>query len=496
MSEDGTAETHDLYAVRLQKLNAMRETGSDPFRANCEQTHTSNEAREAWIEDEDSSPIVKVAGRIVVFRLMGKAAFVKILDREGQLQLYFRRDEIGEEAYAAFKKLDLGDIIGAEGPLFKTRTEEITVRVRNYRLVAKALRPPPEKWHGLADSEQVYRQRYLDLIGNAESRERFVNRSRIVSSIRRFLDSRGFLEVETSMLQAQAGGAAARPFITHFNALDCDFSLRIALELNLKRLLVGGFDRVYEIGRIFRNEGLSRKHSPEFTMLEVYQAYSDYRGMMSLVREMIQGVCSEVLNTLTVSTWDGVEIDLSGEWREAAYRDLVIEATGDRDWFSRGKDEKLARCAELNIESDPNQEDFEVTNDVFEKLVEPSLVQPVFVTHLPVELCPLAKLNSEDESVLDVFELCIGGQEIAPAYSEQNDPLLQREMFAKQAGEEQQNMDEDFLIALEHGMPPAGGIGIGIDRLVMTLTGAANLRDTILFPTMRPVERRESERKG
>jgi len=493
MSEEGTVSTHDLYAIRLQKLNAMRTAGFDPFRANSEQPHTSKQAQEAWQEDEESAPVVKVAGRIVVFRLMGKAAFVKILDRDGQLQLYFRRDEIGDDAYADFKKLDLGDIIGAEGPLFKTRTGEITVRVQNYVLTAKALRPLPEKWHGLADSEQVYRQRYLDLIGNQDSRGRFINRSRIVSAIRRYLDERGFLEVETSMLQAEAGGAAARPFFTHFNALDCDFNLRIALELNLKRLLVGGFDRVYEIGRIFRNEGLSRKHSPEFTMLELYQAYSDYRGMMSLIRELIQSVCRNVLGTLTVTTHEGVEIDLSGEWREAAYRDLVIEATGDANWFSLGKSEKLARCAELKIESNPEQEDFEITNDIFEKLVVQSLVQPVFVTHVPVELCPLAKLNAEDASVLDVFELCIGGQEIAPAYSEQNDPLLQREMFSRQAGEEQQNIDEDFLVALEHGMPPAGGLGMGIDRLVMILTGAANLRDTILFPTMRPVGRREGE---
>lgn len=486
MSEQTPDDTHDLRAVRLRKLQDMREGGFDPFRANCEQTHSSAEAVALYTEDEENSPIVKVAGRIVVFRLMGKAAFVKILDRDGKIQLYFRRDVIGEEAYAAFKKLDLGDIIGVEGPLFKTKTGEVTVRVQGYTLVSKSLLPLPEKWHGLSDNEQIYRQRYLDLIVNEESRERFIKRSRIVSCIRRYLDERGFLEVETSMLQPEAGGAAARPFTTHFNALDCDFNLRIALELNLKRLMVGGFDRVYEIGRIFRNEGLSRRHNPEFTMLEVYQGYTDYRGMMVLIREMIQSICEEVLGTTQVERYDGQMIELGGEWREARYKDLVIEATGDPDWFSRSKEEMLAKCAELKIESNPNQEDFEITNDVFEKLIEPNLIQPTFVTHLPKELCPLAKLTEGDDSILDVFELCINGVEIAPAYSEQNDPFVQREMFEAQAGEDQQNIDDDFIVALEHGMPPAGGLGMGIDRLIMLLTSASNLRDTILFPTLRP----------
>ncbi len=483
-------QTHDLYAVRLGKLDAMRESGFDPFRANWEQEHTSAQARSLYTGEEEKSPTVKVAGRIVVFRLMGKAAFVKILDRDGRLQLYFRRDEIGEEAYKAFRKLDIGDFIGVEGPLFKTKTGEITIRVKRYQLVAKALRPLPEKWHGLSDSEQIYRQRYLDLIVNEDSRERFLKRSKIISCIRRFLDGRDFMEVETSMLQPDFGGAAAQPFVTHFKALNCDFYLRIALELNLKRLLVGGFDRVYEIGRIFRNEGISRKHSPEFTMLEVYQAYTDYGGMMELVREMIQTICREVLGTTVVERFDGQKIELGGQWREVPYKELVIETTGDPQWFSRSKEEMLARCEALEVESNPNQEMFEITNDVFEKLIEPRLIQPTFITHLPRELCPLAKLTEGDESTIDVFELCISGQEIAPAYSEQNDPLAQKKMFAAQAGEDQQNIDRDFLLALEHGMPPAGGIGVGIDRLVMLLTGAANLRDTILFPTLKPPEKK------
>ena len=487
MSRNEPDNTSDLYAVRLQKLQEMRKGGYDPFQANCEQTYSSAQARALYTDNEDDSPIVKVAGRIVVFRLMGKAAFVKILDRDGQIQLYFKRDELGEEAYKDFKRLDLGDIIGVEGPLFKTKTGEITVRAKAYSLVCKTLRPLPEKWHGLSDSEQIYRQRYLDLIVNEKSRERFLLRTRVISCIRRFLDARGFLEVETPVLQSESGGAAARPFITHFNALDCDFYLRIALELHLKRLLVGGFDRVYEIGRIFRNEGLSRRHNPEFTMLELYQAYTDFRGMMQLIREMILSVCKEVLGTTQVNLNDGQVVELDGEWRQVRYKDLVIKATGDPDWFSRTKDEKLKRCGELKIEIDPAREDFEVTNDLYEKLIEPTLIDPTFVTHLPKEICPLAKTTRDDPSTIDVFELCIGGQELAPAYSEQNDPFAQRAMFEAQVGEDIQNIDEDFILALEHGMPPAGGLGLGIDRLLILLTGAANIRDTILFPSLKPV---------
>ncbi len=486
MSKQEKDSTGDIFKVRLNKLEALREAGIDPYRGNCEQLHSSSEAKSHYSEGEENSPTVKVAGRIVVMRLMGKAAFVKILDRDGRMQLYFKRDEVGEEEYKFFKKLDIGDFIGAEGQLFKTKTEEITVRVKKFTLVSKSLRPLPEKFHGLKDSEQIYRQRYLDLIGNMDSRERFIKRSKIISSIRRFLDKQNFLEVETPMLQAEAGGAAARPFTTHFNALDCDFYLRIALELHLKRLLVGGIDRVYELGRIFRNEGLSRKHNPEFTMLEVYQAYTDYRGMMKLIRDMIQTICDEVLGTTEIERYDGEKIELGGEWKEAKYKDLVIEATGDVDWFALSKEEKLKKCEELKIEVNPALEDFEITSNVFEKIIEPGLIQPTFVTHLPKELCPLAKITEGDDSTIDVFELCINGQEIAPAYSEQNDPLVQRQMFEAQAGEEVQNIDNDFLLALEHGMPPAGGMGVGIDRLVILLTGAASIRDTILFPSLRP----------
>ncbi|HCJ12478.1 MAG: lysine--tRNA ligase [Verrucomicrobia bacterium GWF2_51_19] len=478
--------TSDLFAVRSAKLQAMRQAGFDPFSQNWEQKQTSLEAKALFDDTAEEEPGVSVAGRILVFRDMGKACFIKILDRAGEIQAYVKRDEIGESAYEAFKQYDIGDIIGFEGPLFKTKTGEITVRVKTMCLLSKALRPLPEKWHGLVDNEAIYRQRYLDLICNAESRKRMFLRSQIIREIRQFLWNRDFIEVETPMLQSVAGGAAARPFTTHMNALDCDFYLRISLELYLKRLLVAGVDRVFELGRNFRNEGLSRRHNPEFTMIELYQAYSDFRGMMRLIRDLIQHLCKTVIGATQIKNYEGVTIDLGGEWREVRYKDLIIEATQDPQWFSRTKAEKLQKCAELGIEVNPDIEDFEVTKNVYEKCVEPNLIQPTFVTHIQKELCPLAKINKADNSVIDVFELCINGQEIAPAYSEQNDPFIQRTMFEAQAGEDQQAVDQDFLKALEHGMPPAGGLGMGIDRLVILLTGASNIRDTILFPSLRP----------
>lgn len=483
-------DTSDLFAVRKAKLAEMRAAGRDPFGSNWEQTHTSADALGCLPEGVEEGPEVSCAGRVIAVRKMGKAGFARILDRAGTLQVYFRREVVGEAAHDFFKKgLDLGDIIGVRGPLFRTSTGETTVRVVDFRMVSKALRPLPEKWHGLQDEDTIFRQRYLDLIANADSREVFRKRSAIISCIRRFLDSEGFLEVETPILQAEAGGAAARPFETYFNALDCPFYLRIALELYLKRLLVGGFDRVYEIGRNFRNEGLSRRHNPEFTMLEVYQAYSDFRGMMRLVREMVRRVCAEVLGTETITRHDGVRIHLGGEWREVRYKELVTAFTGEPRWFSLPVDEKLEWCAAHGIEVKPDAEDFEVTNAVFEKRVEPSLVQPTFVTHLPKELIPLAKISPEDPDTVEVFELCVNGQEIAPAYSEQNDPVSQREQLERQAGEEVQKIDEEFLLALEHGMPPAGGMGIGIDRLVLLLTGVSSIRDVILFPSLKPLPR-------
>lgn len=486
MSDSLSDISHDQVAVRLRKLEDLRAAGTDPYRNEFEPTHRTEEAVAAYQEEAETQSTVSCAGRLMVMRDMGKSCFAKIQDQTGMIQLYVRKDVLGEESYADFKRLDIGDIIGVEGLLFKTRTGEITIRATRYVLVSKALRPLPEKWHGLSDTEQIYRQRYLDLIVNADSRTRFIQRSRILSGLRRFLDERHFLEVETPVLQNVAGGAAAQPFLTEFKALDCTFVLRISLELYLKRMLVAGFDRVYEIGRNFRNEGLSRRHNPEFTMLEVYQAYSDHRGMMDLVRDLIRTLADEVMGTLKLERPDGSMIDLEADWREVTYGDLVREETGAADWFDLSREEKVSQVEAMGLSVEPDWEDFEVTNEVFSKRIEPNLIQPTFVTRLPRELCPLAKLNREDPGTLDVFELCIGGMEIAPAYSEQNDPHVQREMFEAQAGGDIQKVDQDFLTALEYGMPPAGGMGIGIDRLIMLLTGTENIRDVILFPQMRP----------
>ncbi len=490
MSDIVSDNSHDQHAVRRQKLAELRAGGVDPFRANVSPTHFSADAIKAYVPGQDNVVPVTVAGRLVTIRDMGKSQFVKILDQQGPIQLYVKKDVVGDEAYATFKKLDLGDIIGASGTLFVTKTGEVTVRVDSYVLVSKALRPLPEKWHGLSDPEQVYRQRYLDVIVNAESRARLLLRPRVVSHIRRFLEAKSFVEIETPVLESTAGGAAARPFKTHHNALGADFYLRIATELRLKRMLVGGFDRVFEIGRIFRNEGVSRKHNPEFTMMEVYQAYSDYRGMMELIRDLLTSLVRDVVRPVDGSlklkhAASGQEIDFGAPWREVKYKDLIREATGDAEWFARSKADKIAGAERLGLGINPAWEEFEITNEIFSKKIEPNLIQPTFVTHLPKELCPLAKITRDDPTTIDVFELIIGGMEVAPAYSEQNDPDVQRQMFEAQAGEERQNIDQDFLLALEHGMPPAGGMGVGIDRLCILLTGAESIRDVILFPQLR-----------
>ncbi len=494
MSDIPADITHDQHAVRRQKLAELRAAGTDPFRAAFEQTHFSGEALGAYVDGQDNAVAVAVAGRLVTIRDMGKSQFVKVLDQQGEIQLYLKKDVVGDDAYLAFKKLDLGDIIGARGTLFKTKTGETTVRVESFDLLSKALRPLPEKWHGLADPEQVYRQRYLDLVVNRASRDRLLLRSRVVLAIRKFLEERKFIEVETPILQSVAGGAAAKPFSTHHNALGVDFFLRISLELYLKRMLVGGLDRVFEIGRNFRNEGISRKHNPEFTMLELYQAYSDHRGMMALIRDMLAAVCRDVLGTDKMPhAASGQTIDFGGHWREVTYKDLIRAETNDDGWFGRSKVDHIAAAEAMGLKVEAGWEDFEVTNEIFSKKIEPGLIQPTFVLNLPKELCPLAKINREDPSTLDVFELCIGGMEIAPAYSEQNDPDVQREMFEKQAGGEPQSVDQDFLLALEHGMPPAGGMGVGIDRLCMLLTGAESIRDVILFPQLRPAETKAAD---
>ena len=484
-------DENKLIAERRTKLDALRAQGLPAFPNDFRPDVQASELHLGFGALDEAALAaqavrVRIAGRMMLRRIMGKASFATLQDASGQIQVFLQRDSLAE-SYEAFKGYDIGDILGVEGVLFRTRTGELTVRVESLRLLVKSLRPLPDKWHGLADTEARYRQRYVDLIMNESSRAVFRKRTQLVRYLRDMLDAQGFMEVETPMMQPIPGGAAARPFVTHHNALDIDMYLRIAPELYLKRLVVGGFERVYEINRNFRNEGLSTRHNPEFTMLELYQAYTDYRGMMELIRSLVQQVCREVLGSTTVPRPEGGEIELGGEWREVRYKDLILERTGDPAWFSRTKEEKVEACRRLGLaEPRPDWEDFEVTNEVFAKLVEPTLIQPTFVTHIPRQLCPLAKITPDDPDTIDVFELCINGQEIAPAYSEQNDPLEQRRMLEVQAGAETHRIDEDFLLALEHGMPPAGGLGVGIDRLVVLLTGAANIRDTILFPTLRP----------
>jgi len=639
-----------LIAQRRHKLDALRAKGIDPFKNKFAPGETCKHARDNYAEGRE----VAVAGRITAHREMGKSMFIDVRDQSGRLQIYAQKNHLEETApgsWDTFTHLDLGDFIGARGKLFTTKTGEISIKLDSFVILAKALRPPPAKWHGLEDTEIRYRQRYLDLMANPEVKDIFLKRSEIIREIRNFLHSRGFVEVETPMMQAIPGGAAAQPFKTHHNALGCDFYLRIALELYLKRLLVGGVDKVFEIGRNFRNEGLSRKHNPEFTMLEAYQAFGDYESMMELVESMVKQVAQKVLGTLTIKHDRKLETDSTihraeellaeanvpkdferhfggqltnlrvcfaefrqtpyasnekscqraetafehlkflrdlifhdfimkyvvtssdedpkvvffdqleslykklddlrveriinlEKWKHVKYKDIICNHTRP-DWFEISTKERLAyaeqilgvevagrplrkfRAAEtgkllplitrineltangLNIlklpEADKDQlsavlaemvqrkeyvekgvEDFEISQAVFEKLIEPTLIQPTFVTHLPKELVPLAKLSPDDPTTVEVFECCINGQEIAPAYTEQNDPIEQRERLEHQAGGEQQKLDEDFLVALEHGMPPAGGMGMGIDRLCMMLLGQESIRDVILFPQLKP----------
>jgi len=479
-------DTNALMEQRKAKLAALRAKGINPFANKFTPAETCADARANYAEGRE----VTLAGRISAHREMGKSLFLDIRDQGGRIQVYAQKNVLGDQQFDVFKHLDLSDFIGVRGTLFTTRMGEISVRLSSFVILCKALRPPPEKWHGLADTEIRYRQRYLDFMANDSVKQVFLMRSEVIREIRDFLHARGFVEVETPMMQPIPGGAAAQPFVTHHHALGCDFYLRIALELYLKRLLVGGMDRVFEIGRIFRNEGLSRKHNPEFTMLELYQAYGDYETMMELLQGLICHVAENVLDTLTVEHKDAQgkvlkTIDLTPPWRRVKYRDLVLEKAG-ADWFDISPQARRERAVALGAEIGKDYEDFEVTQAIFEKLIEPTLIQPTFVTHAPKELVPLAKLSPDDPTSAEVFECCINGQEIAPAYTEQNDPIEQRERLQHQAGGEQQKLDEDFLVALEHGMPPAGGMGIGIDRVCMMLLGQESIRDVILFPQLKP----------
>jgi lysyl-tRNA synthetase class 2 len=480
-------DENELIALRRKKLEAVRAKGIEPFGTRFDVTGSIAEVREQFKEGDT----LRVAGRITAHRDMGKSHFLDLRDSTGRIQVYLHAKEVGPEPFDLFRLLDIGDFIGVEGTCFVTKSGEPTIKVQNFQLLAKTLRPLPEKWHGLQDIEARYRQRYLDLITNERSRAVFEKRIAIVRETRRFFEERGFLEVETPILQSIAGGAAAQPFKTRHNALGIDLYLRIALELYLKRLLVGGFNKVFEINRNFRNEGISRKHNPEFTMLEAYWAYADFEKVAELVEELICSLAEKVCGSLTVEHRDADgnitrTIDLKRPWRRVRYRDIMRDVAG-KDWFDLSPEQRRQRAmAEFNLEILPQLTDFEVTQHVFEKLIEEKTVDPLFVTHCPKQLVPLAKQNLEDSSVVDVFELVINGAEIAPGYSELNDPIVQRQRLEEQAGEEKQNVDEEFLLALEHGMPPAGGFGLGIDRLTMLLTGAESIRDVILFPLLRP----------
>ena len=578
----GMEDTNSLVAQGRANLATLEAKGIHPFRNKFTPDSGCGEAREKFEKGElaEGHPVA-IAGRITAHRDMGKSQFVDLRDVTGRIQVYAQKAALGDEAFENFRCLDLADFVGARGTLFRTRTGEPSLKLESFTVLGKALRPPPAKWEGLADTEIRYRQRYLDLMSNEDVKRTFLLRSAVIREIRSFFHERGYVEVETPMMQAIPGGAAAQPFKTFHNALGCEFYLRIALELYLKRLLVGGIDKVFEIGRNFRNEGLSRRHNPEFTMLEAYEAYGDYATMMETVESVIVRVCRLVnrdkplpeqlliwhdkrrevqqwvmhallllqgklgprltVDPLAPEEWQAlgnlkdrisgpesaaeadkilvsaiskldpnvhqetlqglgtirsqlarlsipVVIDLTRPWRRVRYKDLIQDVAG-ADWFEVTPAERRRRAIEdLKLAGDiaDGYEDFEVTGAVFEKLVEPTLIQPTFVTHLPKQLVPLAKLSPDDPTTVEVFECCINGQEISPGYTEQNDPVAQREALEHQAGGEQQKLDEDFLVALEHGMPPAGGIGIGIDRLCMMLLGQESIRDVILFPQLKP----------
>ena len=485
-------ELNQLRQVRRDKLAALQAEGCDPFEiTKFDQTHHSVDIKENF--DALEGKEVSIAGRMMSKRVMGKASFCNILDLKGNIQSYVARDDIGEESYKGFKKLDIGDIVGIKGLVFKTKTGEISVHAKEVTLLSKSLQILPEKFHGLTNTDMRYRQRYVDLIMNPESRDTFIKRSKIISSIRRFLDAQGFMEVETPMLVSNAGGAAARPFETHHNALDEDFKLRISLELYLKRLIVGGLERVYEIGRVFRNEGCDTRHNPEFTLMELYQAYTDYHGMMDLTENMFRHVAKEVLGTTTI-VYNGVEMDLGKPFERITMIDAVKKYAGVDFSEIKTLEEARAIAKEKHVEYEERHTKGDILNLFFEEYVEEHLIQPTFVMDHPIEISPLTKKKPGNPDYVERFEMFMNGWEMANAYSELNDPIDQRERFAAQeemfakGDEEANHTDEDFLNALEIGMPPTGGIGYGIDRLCMLLTDSAAIRDVLLFPTMKTLE--------
>jgi len=480
------AETNEYREQRLQNMRALEELGYAPYGRKYPHEDLA-QVRAAFAEGVR----VRVAGRLMTIRRMGKMNFCTINDGTDKFQLIFKRDELPETAFKAFKLLNLGDIIGAEGALFTTQKGEKSIVVADWTMLAKALEQPPEKFHGLADQEERYRRRYVDLMTNDETRARFVTRSNLLMEIRKYLWSKGFIEVETPILQAQAGGAAAKPFETHFNALDQHMVLRIAPELYLKRLLVGGMNKVFELGKDFRNEGIDRSHNPEFTVLEIYEAYGDRTSMEAIIEGLIPHLCDTVIGSRRIPYGEKKEIiDFNPPYRRVAYSDLVKDLMG-ADWFELDFATQLAKAkakgkeTETNLELDGITDTLMLTHEVYDKLIEKNLRQPTFVTRLPHEFVPLAKACPDDPALVDVFEFVVGGRELCPGYTEQNNPLEQRKALEHQAGEDTEKIDEDFISALECGMPPTGGLGIGIDRLVMLLTGCDGIRDVVLFPQMK-----------
>jgi lysyl-tRNA synthetase class 2 len=493
-------DLNELLRVRRLKLKELQQGGKDPFKiVKYDVTHSTSDIINNFEAMENTE--VSIAGRLMSKRGMGKASFCDLQDRDSKVQIYVKIDDVGADAYEEFKKLDIGDIVGVRGTVFRTHRGEISVKAANVQLLAKSLQPLPEKWHGLKDVDLRYRQRYLDLIINPDVRKTFIIRSKIIKAIRAFLDNRGFLEVETPILNTIQGGASAKPFITHHNTLDMDMFLRIAPELYLKRLIVGGMEKVYEMGRMFRNEGMSIKHNPEFTMMEVYEAYNDYKGMMELTENLISTVAQEVLGTTKV-TYQGQEIDLTPPWNRITMREAIMKYSGiDFDKVESAEEaRRLAR--EKNIAVDENLSKGEVMNVMFEELVEENLIQPTFIIDYPVEISPLTKRKPDNPELTERFELFITGRELANAYSELNDPIDQKERFLAQvkkreAGDDEASMmDNDYINALEYGLPPTGGLGIGIDRLIMLLTDSYSIRDILLFPTMKPIDAPKKESKA
>ncbi len=497
MAEEKTilneTDLNEQMQVRLDKMHKIEEKGLKPFGYRYEFTHRSGDVKENFDALAEAETEVKLAGRVMAIRGHGKTCFMDMQDKDGRIQVYVRKDVLGEENYALIKMMDIGDTVGVTGTVFRTHMGEVSIKAAALEMLSKSLRPLPEKWHGLKDVETRYRQRYVDLIVNPDVRDTFVKRSQIIRSVRDVLDSHGFLEVETPILNTIAGGAAARPFISYHNALDMQVYMRIAPELYLKRLIVGGMDRVYELGRVFRNEGIDNRHNPEFTSVEIYQAFADYRDMMDLTEEVVVKTAEKVLGTTTIN-YEGVEIELASPWKRISMIDAVKEYAGKDFTNVTDLEEARVMAKELNVEVEATWGIGKIINACFEEYVEDKLIQPTFITGHPKEISPLAKSNPENPEITDRFEAFIYGREICNGFTELNDPIDQRERFLKQVeeranGDEEANMmDEDFVTALEYGLPPTGGLGIGIDRLVMFLTNSSTIRDVLFFPTMKPLK--------